>query len=202
MICGRRGAIGIRGWASAPSPAEAGARRPETITFTLKCLSRQSERVEGPGQAPEQDILACMVQAAQVRHVAFNALEAEASGETQALVALHLTAKRGFAAHGDDVVMGGEIGREQAERTPHAPLRRRAPGKAGAALGNLRQLFIPKVQLGDGVAAPNQRPITERQGTFRGTQGDAENAFTVIGKFMHAGGPPEYLFDATDRRHQ
>jgi hypothetical protein len=141
-------------------PAEASARRPQTVTFTLKCLSGQSERVEGPGQAPEQDILACMVQAAQVRHVAFNALEAESLGKTHAVLALHLTTERGFAAHRDDVVMGGEIGREQTERMPHAPLRRRAPGNAGAASGNLWQLFIPKVQFGDGVAAPNQRPIT------------------------------------------
>lgn len=142
------------------------------------------------------------MQATKPRHVAFDELEAESLGKTHAVLALHLTTKRGFAAHGDYILMNDEIGREQAERTPHAPLRRRAPGNARAASGNLRQLFIPKVQFGDGVAAPNQRPIAEHQVAFRGAQGDAENAFAVVGKFMHAGGIPESLFEAPDRRRQ
>jgi hypothetical protein len=170
----------------APPLVKFGARHPNVVAGSMKGLSFQAVRIEGPCQTPKQEIVTKVTYAAAQPQLTFDNLEAVASSKTDPLLLAHLAAKRRFAMQRDYVRIGDEVDGEQSQGAANLPIHQGASGHGRAVLRNHRQMLVPQMQFYDGIARSNEHPVLEQDIASSGTQSDTEDASEVVGIFRRS----------------
>lgn len=93
-------------------------------------------------------------------------------------------------------------GRELLERPPRLPDEDAGPGEVRAPRWKPRDPLVPKVEVTNGVAAADHRPVGERQVAVRADEGQAQEAVRVLAELINAVAEPEERIQTPYRRLQ